>query len=245
MSIETTLYAAKTVQAVPVAPARYDIYAPIHRALRLFMSDTMVRVGRLDPEDTTQVHATLDQLDGLLAFCRAHLDHENRFVHPALEAARPGTAMRIAGEHVEHEEEIAALEAESATLRAAPGAQQALRLYRHLALFVAENMRHMAYEESAHNEVLWAAYSDAQIQDIEQRLVASIDQPEREVVLRWMTPALPPADRAAWLGALQAQMPPELFRGVLDAARAVLDDGAWAKLARALGLPPVPGLMTV
>ena len=34
------------------------------------------------------------------------------------------------------------------------------------------------------------------------------------------------------------------MRQVLDLVRSVLDDTAWAKLARALGLPPVPGLVT-
>ena len=29
-------------------PARFDIYAPIHKALRLFMNDTLARLSRLD-----------------------------------------------------------------------------------------------------------------------------------------------------------------------------------------------------
>ena len=52
-------------------------------------------------------------------------------------------------------------------------------------------------------------------------------------------------ERAGWFGAMHQQMPPEVFAGVMKIARRVLDDTAWAKLARALGLPPVPGLVTV
>jgi hypothetical protein len=40
-------------------------------------------------------------------------------------------------------------------------------------------------------------------------------------------------------------MPPAAFALVLDGARAALNDTAWAKLARALGVAPVPGLVTV
>lgn len=222
---------------------RYDIYAGIHRALRLFMTDTLGRLGWLDCGDAAETTATLNQFDSLMAFCRKHLEHENSFVHAAIEARRPGATQRIAGEHVEHLAEIAALQAEAASLRAAPNAPTALRLYRHLALFIAENFHHMQVEETTHNETLWAAYSDAEIMAIEQRLVASLDPAEQALVLRWMAPALPPAERAAWLGGARQNMPPAAFALVLEGARAALNDTAWAKLARALGVAPVPGLV--
>lgn len=223
---------------------RYDIYAGIHRALRLFMTDTLGRLGWLDCGDAIETRAALDQLDALLVFCRQHLEHENRFVHPAIEARGAGATQRVAAEHQQHLEEIAALQAEAAALRAGPAAPLALRLYRHLAVFIAENFHHMQVEESHHNEALWAAYSDAEIQAIEQRLVATLDPAAQALVLRWMTPALPPAERTAWFGAMRQQLPPEAFAMVMDAARSALDDRAWAKLAQSLGLPPVPGLVS-
>ncbi len=238
----TTATLSATVTAPARAP-RYDIYASIHRAMRLFMTDTLGRLGWLDCGDAAETAATLAQLDGLLVFCRRHVEHENSFVHAAIEARRPGGTQRIAGEHVEHLEEIAALQAEVAALRAAPTAPAALRLYRHLALFIAANFQHMQVEETVHNEALWAAYSDAEIEAVEQRLVASLDPAEQALVLRWMTPALPPVERAAWFADLRRQMPAEAFAMVMDAARAALNDTAWAKLARALGVPPVPGLV--
>ena len=83
------------------------------------------------------------------------------------------------------------------------------------------------------------------IMAIEQRIVASLDPAEQALVLRWMTPALPPAERAAWLGGARQQMPAEAFAVLLEGARAALNDTAWAKLARALGVAPVPGLVEV
>ena len=234
-----TLSAPATVARAP----RYDIYAGIHRALRLFMTDTLGRLSWLDCGDAAETTGTLNQFDGLMAFCRKHLEHENSFVHAAIEARRPGATQRIAGEHAEHLAEIAALQAEGLALRAAPAAPAALRLYRHLALFIAQNFHHMHVEESTHNETLWAAYSDAEIMAIEQRLVASLDPAEQALVLRWMAPALPPAERAAWLGGARQQMPPAAFALVLEGARAALNDSAWGKLARALGVAPVPGLV--
>lgn len=237
---------APAAAATPAAPARYDIYAGVHRSLRLFMTDTLSRLGWLDCGDAVEVAASLNQLDALLGACRSHIDHENAFVHPAIEARRPGGSRRVGAEHVEHLEEIAALQAEAALLRAAPSGPLALRLYRHLAVFIAGHLHHMQVEESAHNEALWASYSDEEIMGIEQRLVAALDPSEFAGVLHWMTRALPPAERALWFGGMRHNMPPQVFAMVMDAARAALDDDtAWAKLARALGLPPVPGLMTV
>jgi hypothetical protein len=58
-----------------------------------------------------------------------------------------------------------------------------------------------------------------------------------------MVPALCPAERAAMLGALRAQMPAVAFETLLDTVRPHLDDDAWRKLARALAIAPVRGLV--
>lgn len=225
------------------ATPRRDLYSHIHKALRLFMTDTLTRVGRLDTGDAGEVAAVLAQTRELLGLCRSHLSHENEFVHSALEARRPGASNRIAGEHVEHLEAIAALEADVAALAAWPGDAAAQRLYRHLARFLAHNLEHMHVEETAHNAALWSLYTDAELADVEQRLVSCIGAAEMSLTLRWMVPALSPAERAAFLGEMQRQMPPEALRGVLDIVRPVLDDTAWGKLARALNVPIAPGLV--
>jgi len=211
---------------------RYDIYAPIHKALRQFMTDTLQRLGRLDLDDRQDLLLGLAQLDALLDAAGHHVQHENAFIHPAIEAHSRGASARIAADHQEHLDTITALRAEAATLRAMPSPALAHRLYRHLASFVAENFEHMDMEETAHNRTLWAACSDAELQAIEGRIHASIDAAEMNVWLRWLIPALNPAERAALIGGL----PPEARAPVLDMARRLLDDGAWAKLQRAQAL---------
>jgi hypothetical protein len=217
---------------------RLDIYAPIHRALRLFMSAMLARVGALDVGDAREVSSVLDQLDALLGMCRHHALIENEIVHPEIEAALPGATQRVHGEHVQHLQAIVALEAEVVAVRVFPSATQALRLYRHLALFVAENLEHMHIEETAHNDVLWACYDDAAIAAIEQRIVAQSTPDQRALVLRWMTPALPPHERTQRFRALQAGLPSAAFASLLEIAREVLDDRGWAKLDAALAREP-------
>ena len=227
-------------QTAAAAP-RLDLYAPIHKALRSFMTDTLGRVGRLDVADAQELQQTLAQCDELLALCASHLRHENDFVHPAIEARRPAGSKRIAQEHEEHLHSIAELRDELAALRAAAVPTTptlALRLYRHLALFVADNFQHMHIEETAHNAALWAHYSDAELMELHGRLVASIDPREHLLVARWMLPALAPVERAAVVGGMRAEMPPEALAGLLAHLRPHLDAKAWAQLQALAGAQP-------
>jgi len=248
-----------TTFADPVAPAtarpdaaaaarqqggRMDLYVSIHKALRHFMTDTLTRVGRIDVADHADRDQALAQLDAMLGLCLDHLRHENEFVHTAIEARQPAGSQRIADEHREHAESIAALKNEAAALRDARGVDAerlALRLYRHLALFVAENFQHMHLEETVHNALLWQHYSDAELGALHGRLMASIAPQEHLLVARWMLPASTPAERALVAGAAKAQMPPEALLGVMGVVRPHLDDAGWAKLAAAVGIDPELG----
>lgn len=209
---------------------RFDLYAPIHKALRLFMTDTLQGLARLDLDDAQDRAAGLAQLEALLDAASRHLQHENDFIHPALDAGQPGFSQRIAAEHQEHLEAIATLRAQAAALQAAPEAAAAHRLYRRLAAFIAENFEHMEVEEIRHNQALWAAYDDAQLQAIEGRILASIGAEEMSLWLRWLIPALNPRERAQ----LIAGMPAEAQAPVLASARSLLDEAAWAKLRAAM-----------
>ena len=233
--------------SAPTAP-RLDFYATIHKAWRQYMIDTLGRVGRMDVDDDADCQATLDQVEALLLQLRAHLEHENRFVHPAIEARRPGGAQVTAADHEGHLESIRNLDDEARALRQARGEQRherGLRLYRHLALFIAENFEHMQVEERDNNAALWALYSDAELQQLHGRLLASIGPAEMAVTTRWMAAALNPRELAELYIGMRATAPLEAFNALLGVARSVLDDQRWAKLARALRVPPVPGLVTV
>jgi hypothetical protein len=243
----TTALTSATTQPQPAqATARFDMYADIHKAIRCFMTDTLLRVGQLDLHDEAEVARTLDQLDELLVEMSSHLKRENAFVHPAMEARLPGTSTRIAVDHAEHIDAIEQLEAESRSLRQMPSGQRAVpaqRLYRHLALFVADNLQHMHVEETAHNAALWSAYGDDELMALHGAILQSLHPAEVEATLRWMARSLNPHELAEVLLGVRAGVPPEAFLGLLDIVRPQLDDWRWAKLTRALGLPQVPGLV--
>lgn len=230
------------LQRLAAAQPRLDLYSGIHKALRACMVDTLVALGSADTGDETRAREAAGRVLHLLALCDGHLAKENKFIHPAMEARAPGTSAALAGEHREHESHIAQLRDGALALRDASSPTRALaaqHLYQALALFVADNFRHMQVEETEHNAVLWAHYSDAELAALHDELVASIPPQEMMDILRWMVPSFNAAERLGFLSAVQAKAPPPAFAAMLQVARAHLDDAAWDQLWTGLGRPPV------
>jgi hypothetical protein len=218
---------------------RVDMYSGIHKALRALMADTLLAVGRMDCDDALERAQTVQRVQELLGFCANHLRHENEFVHTAIEARATGASEAIAHEHDEHLQHIGQLSKAAAYvldcgLVERPAAVQ--RLYRELALFVADNFQHMHVEETAHNAVLWARYTDAELMAIHDALVASIPPDEMMGIARWLVPFMNPPERLALLDGIRAKAPVPAFQAILDTVRPHLTQGEWAKLARGLGL---------
>lgn len=239
---------AATASAAATDAPRVDMYAGIHKAMRALMADTLLALGRMDCDDGLELAQTTQQVLALMDACASHLKHENEFIHAALEARAPGASAVIAHEHDDHLAHIGRLAGAATALLRTPAAQRpgaVLALYRDLSLFIAENFHHMHVEETAHNAVLWARYTDAELEAIHDALVASIPPEEMMGIVRWLVPFMNPAERTALLADMRAKAPEAVFHAVLDAARPHLTQGEWTKLARSLGLPPVDGLVAV
>lgn len=213
---------------------RYDIYAGIHKALRAMMTDTLMAVGRVDTNDAGEMHEMCERVLELTEILTRHLKHENEFIHLAMEQGRPGSSLRIAEEHVQHQTAISGLREAVGRLAAAESAlakrRAAHALYHDLSLFVAENFDHMHEEETEHNAVLWSNHSDAELMAMEGRIVASIPPAVNLTIMRWMIPALSPAERADLLAGMRAAAPAPAFAAVLDAVRPHLSAQDWSKL---------------
>lgn len=228
---------AATQDTTPATAQRFDIYQPIHKALRNFMGDTLSRLGRVDVTDAEDLAGALSQVESLLDFCAKHVRHENDFIHTAIRARQPAGASRTSEDHVEHLQSIDALHKETRAVYDASDAQRhvlALRLYRHLALFIAENLQHMHIEETANNAALWAHYTDEELVAIHDRLLAAIAPADMMLGLRWMVPALTPQQRAGMLAEMKAGAPAEVLDAVVNTVRPHLAARDWSKLANAL-----------
>jgi Hemerythrin HHE cation binding domain len=219
------------------AEQRYNIYSIIHKGLRGFMTDTLLRWGKADMGDEQERGVVIAQVRGLLDMCHSHLQHENDFVHPALESARLGAAKQTNHDHIEHATAIAELRAQLTAVESSLGWRRAMlaqRFYLRLSAFVAENFEHMIVEETDNHAVLIDAYSDAEILAIEHRLVASLQPEESFIGLRWMIGHINATERAFLLGGMKRGAPPPVFDAVMGLAREVLSQRDFDKLEMAL-----------
>ncbi len=217
--------------------SRYNIYSSPHKGLRLALGEVLAAAGRLDPRDDAEVMNLASQVRSLLLYCRTHLEKEEAFVHPAMEARRPHSAAGTRHEHDDHlaafeqlEVDVREIEIRDTGHREAAAAQ----LYRRLALFMADNLVHMHREETENNAVLWAAYDDDELRALEQRLVASIPPQALQLGLKWMMPAMNPMERAELLLEMRERVPVPAFTSILAGVNSTLTDGDKQKLKLAL-----------
>jgi hypothetical protein len=246
--MSTQVQVRESVVATIAAP-RFDLYRMIHKTLRKQMFDAVYALGSLDVADDREFHATLDHVLALCEACDHHLQKENHYVHPAMEARSPGSTRQILDEHFEHIEEIDFIRNEVTRIRGVANEHRATethRLYLHVTHFVADNLKHMRYEELEHNAVLWAKYSDAELMAIEQRIIANVAPAEMMAILSVAIPAQTHQERVGMLlGMKQSEMPREAFTAVVQIARERLATRDWDKLARAISEPQVPGLVEI
>lgn len=219
---------------------RVDLYRFPHRGLRAAMAHALFDVGTASP--TPQGLAVVaDTVEELAFLCRKHLEHENAYLHPAMERRAPGSARNSADDHIGHERALERLHVIVGQLRAHPASTEAHQLldqlYRTLALFVADNFEHMDLEERHNMRVLQAVYGDAELQQLEQDLVRSIAPDVMIRFMRWMLPAVSTEERLEFLEHMALGAPSGVVLAVIDAAAPHLPAGEAEALVHQFGQP--------
>jgi len=220
-----------------VAQRRWDLYGPIHKGLRLAHAQLIVRLGAADP--LADQRLLLGDLLSHLDVASGHLDHEDSFIHPALESIAPGETHDLVEHHRSHRDDLDRLRTLAEGLQTAPRETRPAawrELYLTFCAFVAADLRHMADEETLVWPLLCARFSDEELADLEMRIVGSLSPGETIAVMRIMLPALAPEERIGLLSGMKAHAPPEAYQAVItQAAKPTLASADFAQLER-LGL---------
>ena len=226
------------ISAQEAADNRYDLYGTIHRALRKAEMEFLARLGALDASDNAAVADMMAQLRRLLVLGRFHLHDENEFIHTALESRAPGSSAGLAEDHEQHERAFVELETFIQRVEAAKGAarRSVIRaLYHRYAIFIAHDFEHMLEEETVTLPLLHRLFSDAELAEIEHKIVTSIPPDVMLDVLRLMFPAVEPKVRSEMLRAMKASMPADVFLGVVETAvKPVLSEAEWRQVDEGL-----------
>lgn len=213
---------------------RFDVYGPIHKAIRKVVSELLVRMGRTSFADAAVARTLTEELEGVLRWCEEHIEHEVEFVHPALAQRVPGALAKIDQGHDDHARLVGELRGLIVAVDAAPSPELRVRaghtLYLHYATFVAETLVHMVEEERVVQPLMHRFFTDAELMKINDAIIQSMAPPEMLDSLSKMFPALNGPERAALLGGANANAPPEAMRAIVDVARSRLEPGEWAEV---------------
>jgi hypothetical protein len=232
--------------AATCAGTRPSPYRFIHKALRVMLCQALLATGRLDADDAGERQRVVDEVERLLGFCADHLAHENHFLLAPLRERAPRAARAFQHDHDEHLDSIDALRLLLQRLRDADTQAPALaqQLHLRLSLFVADNLPHMVEEESTQTQALWDHFSDAELGAMLGALHASLSPAETATCVAWMARGLNTAELVQMLDEMRQGAPAPVFAEMAGLVQQTVDAPRWARVARALGLPPVPGLMT-
>jgi hypothetical protein len=219
--------------------SRHNFYHAIHKGLRLGHCRMLAALGSHDFGNEPKTRALLEELRSLIGLGRSHLEGENREIHSALEARKPGASSHAADDHHHHELAFAELES---LIRAVEAAAQGNRnragnaLYKRYATFAAADMEHMHEEETELLSALQDAFNDDELQAIEGRIVSAIPPQKMMAYMRLMMPALNHPERVGMLSKLQSAMPPQVFDGLLaEGVKPSLERSDFEAAAKAIG----------
>lgn len=223
--------------ATVAAAQRFNIYQSVHKGLRAMLCDMLQAIGNCDLHEPAPRQHTLTRLHQELSLCHCHLQHEDLHLHRAMEARAPGSSSQRDSEHHHHVGEIIALQRMADGMNHLPDSEldtawQAL--YARFSLFVADNFEHMLHEEQDNMAVLWAHYSDAELIELHDVLVAGIPADEMAQWFRWIVPNVTHNERVAMFLGMRQGMPAAIFAQHLDAAAALLPAPQAHKLQLAL-----------
>ena len=212
--------------------SRWDIYGPVHKGLRLAHATMTVRLGATDwSQLDAKVLSDLREHIGTLA---RHLAHEEAYIHPALQSRDPGAVSMLAEDHERHRARFVVLAAQIDALEKASHAdrpQLGRALYLGYTQLVAEDLAHMHEEETVVWPCLCAHFDDAELREIEMRIIGELEPQQVIEFMRLMIPAMSRPERAALLVEMKSGAPAEAFAAVLEmAARQTLSHSDFADL---------------
>jgi len=198
-----------------------DLYGQVHKGLRVALCELLTRMTRTDADHLAEVQGIVDDLTGLLYLCEAHAEHENRFLHRAIEARQAGGSSARAGEHEAQRYALAtmhtlilrSLEAEPETrVERWRGLQLAF------ATLVGDLLIHMTQEEVVTQAQLETLYSDAELHALHGQLVSAIGLDEYTAFMRLMLRAASPRERGQLEEILRATQPERVRQAILARA---------------------------
>lgn len=212
----------------PVPVALVDLYSEPHRGLRWALMQLLNAAAQTDFQLPQERESLAEQVATLCDLFEYHMDHEERFVHPALLLVTPSLEKVLEEEHAEHRQHMNNLKHLAQLAVRQP--EQGRCLYLSIARFVQENLAHMEMEEVTVQRTLEEHFDWGTLQQIHNDLIASIPPEVMQSFLQVMLPPMCQRQRREFLSGPRQGMPADVFLQVVTSGALHLPEAERAEL---------------
>jgi hypothetical protein len=210
---------------------RYNVFGNIHKALRRMLFDIQTKIQQTDfsAPEAAEIIGSLKQI---LEYYDEHAVHEDKFLISRIVMHEPKLAESLEKDHViDHKlsQDLAKLVHEFET---SPETREETgsKIFYAMNEFIAFNLYHMNKEETELLAVLWKHYSDEQIINMEQEILAYIDPGILMEESRWMMRSINNREISEWLHGVRIAAPDDLYRIFIKMAETELTHDRFKQL---------------
>lgn len=214
-----------------------DLYRDIHKGIRAELFALTESAGSIDPGSRADRVALAEHVRATYGLLESHAHHEDGVIQPVLERELPDLAERIGRDHAALDATFGRIADVVTSLEDDRSARRNCQLlHLDLARFTADYLTHIDIEERILMPSLERSIGVDAVLELHTAIISSIPPEEMGRSLAFMLPAMNVEDRSELLGGMQAGAPPEVFGGVVDLARSVLQPEQFVAVATRLGL---------
>lgn len=217
---------------------RVNIFNQIHKGLRAALYDAALSLQQADFTSEAEAAEALSKIKEVVMLFDEHAHKEDTCILPVLLQFEPSVVDCFEQEHVANlalsrQLSLAVSQFESLQ-KPEDRAEAGKKINIDFVSFLVFNLQHMAKEEDVLNRLLWRYYSDAEILQMQQRIVQNTQPWHQDLYSKWMLRGINPAEAALWLRSVQSSAPQVVYQTLLAKAGQELPESRFKKLVETL-----------
>lgn len=218
---------------------RYDVYRPVHKGLRLLMTEIMYELGKSDVINLTELNSLEEKLQYLWDILKAHAEGEEEFLFPHLEKENKSIFTKLKLAHDKSHEQIEILrnrfrEIKGADIGYDEKAEQMSEFTRQYNSFLSQYFSHLQDEELEANPILWKVLSDDELMVIVPKIASKTSPEIMQYFMSYFIRAINHTERLGLLMGMRKNVPEPVYKGILNITKASLEEPDWQRLKQTL-----------
>lgn len=193
-----------------------------HKGLRAMLFETAMELQHTCFDHSESAAETMKKVESVMHAFHNHAAHEDQFVLPTLRKYDAALIEEFESEHAMDELLTQKVNKLIAACKLAEGKENMIAAGYALTMafneFIAFNLYHMNKEEHKINNTFWKYYTDAELAQVTQKIIASIPPGELAEEASWMIKGTSRNEIIAWLLAVKNDAPEFVFKSLLAVA---------------------------